>query len=103
ELGEALDDRQAEAGSLLGALDGDRSLPEGGERDRDFLRRDAGAVVLDRDVLPAAGRPADADPDLAAARRELHRVRQQIEGDLADGAFVGEQARKTRLVFGGDT
>ena len=35
-----LHDRQAEAGALLGALDGDRALAEGREHDRDFLRRE---------------------------------------------------------------
>ena len=57
---QALHDRQAEAGALFGALDGDRALAEGRQHDRDFVLRDARAVVLDRDILAAARRPADA-------------------------------------------
>ena len=63
-----LDDRQPEAGALFGALDGDRALAEGRQHDRDFVGRDAGAVVLDRNVLAAAGGPADAHQNLAAGR-----------------------------------
>ena len=93
-----LHDRQAEAGALFGALDGDRALAEGREHDRDFLRRNARAVVADREELAAAGGPADLDRDLAAGRRELDRVGEEVERDLADGALVRPQPRQVALV-----
>src|SRR5579883_1014870 len=39
-------------------------------------------------ILPARRGPADLEPDLAALRGELDRVRQQVQHDLADGALV---------------
>ena len=42
---------------------------------------------LDRDHAVGAGRRSDAHA--AAPRRELHRVRQQVQQDLLQGALVG--------------
>ena len=73
-----LDDRQAETGTLFGALDGNRALAEGRQDDGDLFFRNAGAVVLDRDVLTAAGRPADLDMDLATLRREFDGIGEKV-------------------------
>src|SRR5581483_9399467 len=64
---------------------------------RDLVLRNAGAVVLHAHVLAAGRGPADLEPDLAALRRELDRVRQQVEADLPAGAFVRPQPRQLRL------
>ena len=56
---QALHDRQAEAGALFGALDRDRALAEGRQRNRNLVLRYARPAVLDRDILAAAGGPAD--------------------------------------------
>ena len=94
---QALHDRQAEAGSLLGALDGDRALAEGRQHDRDLVGRNAGPVVAHRQILAAARRPAGAHADLAAGRRELHGVGQKVERDLPHRAFVGVKPRHRAL------
>jgi len=58
---------------------------------------DAAAGVLDAQILPARRGPADLQPDLAALRRELDRVGEQIEHDLADGALVAPYPRHAVL------
>ncbi len=97
QVDQTLDDRQAEAGALFGRLDRVGALPEGGEHDRDFVLGNAGPGVLDDHVLTAGGGPAHLQPDLAALRRELDGVGQEVEADLADGALVRPQARQVRL------
>ena len=93
---------QAETRALLGALDGDRALAEGRQHDFQLVLGDARPIVLDRDVLAAAGRPADADAHFAAARRELDGVGQEVERDLAQRPFVGQHARQGGLELGNE-
>src|SRR5690606_39946377 len=94
---QALNDRQAEARALFGALDGNGALAEGREHDGDLVGRNAGSIVLDGDVLPATCGPAHAHPHFAACWGKLDRVGEQVEGDLSNSAFVCEQARQGRL------
>ena len=63
------------------------TLAEAGQHDRDLGLRNAGAGVLDRDVLAATGGPADLDGDGAAGRGELHRVGEQV-GEYLDQALA---------------
>ena len=90
---QALGDRQAEPCALFGRLDRIGALAERSQHDRDFILGDAGAGVLDAEILPARGGPADLEPDLAALRGELDRVGQQVEHDLARGALVAPDPR----------
>src|SRR5262249_51514434 len=93
------DDGQAEPGTLLGTLDGERALSERGEHDRDLLRRNTGTVVADGEVLATARCPSDLDRDLAATRRELDSIRQEVQRDLAHRAIVGPEARHVALIL----
>ena len=90
---------QTEAGTLLSRPDRIRALAEGCEHDGDFFFWNTGSSVFHADVLAARGRPAGLEPYLTALRRELDRVRQQIEADLADRAFVSPQSRQFRLKY----
>src|SRR5690606_40046139 len=78
---QALNDRQAEARALFGALDGNGALAEGREHDGDLVGRNAGSIVLDGDVLPATCGPAHAHPHFAACWGKLDRVGEQVEGE----------------------
>ena len=60
--------------------------------------RDADAGILDRDVHIAADNPG-AHREAPAVGGELHRVGQEIDHDLLDGAAVGAQADR-RLDLG---
>ena len=53
QFDQPLDDRQAEAGPLLGILLRQRAAPERGQDDRNLLLGNAGAGVPDRQILPA--------------------------------------------------
>src|SRR5262249_56275077 len=97
QIDEALADRQAEAGALFGGFDRIRSLAERSEHDRDLLLRNAGPVVLDAHVLAARGGPSDLEPDLAALRRELDGVGQEIETNLPHRTLVAPQPQQLRL------
>ena len=77
---QALYDRQTEAGSLFGRLDGDRPLTEGRKDDGDFVRRNARAIVAHRNVLTAACGPPDPNGDLA--NRPIHK-RASVLSDTA--------------------
>src|SRR5690606_33505418 len=64
---------------------------------RDFLLGYARTIVLDRNILPAARRPAHLHGDLTALRGELHGIGQQVEDDLADGLLVRPYLRQRGL------
>src|ERR1700682_4558393 len=98
EVDQPLHDREPETGALLGAFDRVASLTERRQHDGDFFLRNAGPGVAHADVLAARGGPADLDPDLAALRRELDRVREKVETDLTDRSLVGPDFRQIRFV-----
>ena len=57
----------------------------------DLVLRDARAVVAHGNHLSAVAAAPDGEHDLARLRRELDRVREQVERDLANGAFIAPQ------------
>ena len=91
QLDEALGQRESEAGA--GRMR--RSLVEALERAEDprvLILWDAEARVDDLELEVVRGRPqVEADP--TAGRRELHRVRQEVEQDLADPPGIEIHAR----------
>ena len=92
----ALGDGHTQAGAL-DLVGGAVLRPGKGVEDGlQVFRRHAVAVVLhlDADVLVLAGalfQPDEPQPDMAALRRVLHRVGQQIDQDLVDPGFVPHQ------------
>ena len=97
QVDEVLGDRQAEARALFGRFDRVRALAERSEHDRNFLLRNTGAGILHAHVLAAGRGPADLEPDFAALRRELDRVRQQVQTDLPHRALVTPEPRQVGL------
>ena len=97
EFDEAFDDRQAKTGAFFGVFLRERAAAERGHDDRDFLFRNSGPGIAHSHILTAAGRPADPDLDRAAWRRELDRVRQQVQDYLTNGALVGPDPRQIGL------
>src|SRR6185312_4360213 len=79
QLGEGLDQRQAEAGAAAMARLPHRALnlAERRQRPGDVFRRHADAVVLHRDGEPAVMGAARAHADPAAARREFDGIGQE--------------------------
>src|SRR5262245_23140907 len=53
--------------------------------------------ILDAQVLAAKGRAAHRHGDGTALGRELDRVGQEIEADLADGALIGPELRQREI------
>ena len=104
QLGQALADRKSEACPAEPSRDRGVRLAERLEQPVDAVRRDADARVADRDVdfpVPlrirtgdrhrSDGTPGDRHDDLAR-RRELDRIRQEIEDDLAQPAGIPMRA-----------
>src|SRR6266545_5806777 len=93
QLDEVLHERQANAQSSRGAIEGRIRLHEQVEDQGHILRGDAYPVVLhpDHDQAGAAGVRVDSQPDLSAARRKLRRVVEQVAEDLLQPDHVGLQ------------
>ncbi len=107
QLGQAAADRQPEPRAAVPARDGDVDLAERPEQPAHGFGRDADAGVADVDRdLPAPGRAASPPLDRVAAEAELHlargrelqRVREEVEDDLADPARVAEHAGRELVV-----
>src|SRR5579863_3255874 len=94
---QAFCDRKAKTGALFCRLDRIGTLTERSKHDRDFVLGDAGAGVLDAEILPARSGPAYLQPDLAARRGEFDGVRQQIEHDLPYRALISPNSRHVLL------
>src|SRR3989337_30650 len=88
QLDEAPGERYAEPGAfgLVGAVRAD--LLEFLENGCMILRRDAEAGVADRDLEHRSAR-LRVHAHRAAVRRELHRVREQVQHDLLELALLG--------------
>ena len=76
ECHQALDDRQAQARTLFGALDGDGTLAEGRQHHFEFVLRNAGPVVIhiDRQAAVAVGATRYLGEDRETVDREYHNV-----------------------------
>ena len=96
QVDEVLHDRQSETGAALGGFVGQRALTEGLQDARDLVFRNTGASVGDRHELSAVVRMSDDERDAAALRRELQRVGQEVEADLAHRARIGPDVRQIR-------
>ncbi len=81
QLREALHDRQAQPEAAVAARGRGVFLPEAFEHEGQERRRDADARVLDDD-LGVRVHPLQRHAHLAARRRELHRVGEQVPQDL---------------------
>src|SRR5690606_23328470 len=91
QLDEVPHDREPEAEPAVRARGGGVGLPEALEEPWQRRGADAGAVVADGepDVAPGV-RERDRDP--AAARRELHRVRDEVPDHLLEALGVARDA-----------
>jgi hypothetical protein len=67
--------------------------PNGSERDLDLGCGHADAGIGDRELDPAIRAPAQGDADRALARRELDRIRQEVE---TGACRIGNGARRRR-------
>ena len=85
QFDETLDDRQAEAGAATTAAIGSRL--EAAEHRIEYVRRHAGAIVVNRE-FNASGKLAARERDGARLRRVVHGVAQEIVEDLADAGLV---------------
>src|SRR5690606_12800157 len=87
-------DRQPQTGAFMAASGGGVDLSELVENGRDLVRRNADTGILDADgdgQLAVADLPADIDENVAALG-ELHRVANQVGGDLAEAPDIADDA-----------
>jgi len=101
QVGQRFRDGEAEARAMiaLGQLAFD--LLERPPEFRQRLRRDADAAVHDGEHHRAVQHAA-AHGDLSAIGRELHRIRQQVHGNLFHGAAVRDDRDRAANVGGDD-
>src|SRR5690606_27306188 len=83
-----------QTGAFMAASGGGVDLSELVENGRDLVRRNADTGILDADgdgQLAVADLPADIDENVAALG-ELHRVANQVGGDLAEAPDIADDA-----------
>src|SRR5690349_16099309 len=95
ELGKRLCQREPEAGAVVASAETAVDLAEGRHGARDVLGGDADAAVAHLDGN-AALVALEAQRNLAARRRELDRVRQQVHEDLLELPLIGADEAGTR-------
>ena len=101
QFDQALDQREAEAGSVVLAAERAVHLPEWREGLLHMLRRDADPVVRHPNPKAVALQGA-ADGDLSAGRREFQGIGHEVDENLADLPLVGPEMGQGALDVGFD-
>ena len=87
---QAIDQRQAQPRAAGLAVEAVVDLRKRLQHPRQLVFRNAGPIIFDDDLQPAAGKAGAGDGDMPAFGRELHRIGKKIQQHLAKGAFVGQ-------------